>query len=69
MIFIINMFILDFLNFFFGLILIFFTILLFHPINRYKIVKTKEEQLFIQKTLITTFFFISILIINALFNE
>ena len=61
------MFILDFLNFFFGLILIFFTILLFHPINRYKIVKTKEEQLFIQKTLITTFFFISILIINALF--
>ena len=61
------MFVLDFLNFFFGLILIFFTIILFHPINRYKKVKTKEEQLFIQKTLITTLYFISILIINILF--
>ena len=61
------MFILDFLNFFFGLIIIFVTIILFHPINRYKKVKTKEEQLFVQKSLLTTLFFIIILIINVLF--
>ena len=61
------MIILEFINFIVGLAIIFFTIIIFHPIRKYKKLTTKEEQLFLQKTLITTIFFISILIINILF--
>ena len=61
------MLVLEIINFVFGFFSIFITITIFHPINRYKKLKSKEEQLFVQKTLITTLFFISILIINLLF--
>ena len=61
------MIVLQIVNFIFCLFIIFITITLFHPINGYKKVKSKEEQLFVQKTLITTLFFISILITSVLF--
>ena len=61
------MIVLQVINFIFCLFLVFITITIFHPINRYKKVKSKEEQLFVQKTLITTLFFISILISSVLF--
>ena len=61
------MIVLQVINFIFCLFLVFITITIFHPINRYKKVKSKEEQLFVQKTLITTLFFISILITSVLF--
>ena len=60
------MIILDFFNFIIGIILIFVTIAIFHPINRYKKLKSKEDQLFMQKTFITLLFFILILIITIL---
>ena len=61
------MFFLDFLNFVLCLVILFFTIIIFSPTNKYKLVKSKEEQLFLQKTFITIFFFSSILSINVLF--
>ena len=61
------MFFLDFLNFLLCLVILFFTIIIFSPTNKYKLVKSKEEQLFVQKTFITIFFFSSILSINVLF--
>ena len=61
------MIVLQIINFIFCLFIIFITITIFHPINGYKKVKSKEEQLFVQKTLITTLFFISILITSVLF--
>ena len=61
------MIVLQVINFIFCLFLVFITITIFHPINGYKKVKSKEEQLFVQKTLITTLFFISILITSVLF--
>ena len=61
------MFFLEFLNFVLCLIILFFTIIIFSPTNKYKIMKSKEEQLFLQKTFITIFFFSSILLINVLF--
>ena len=60
------MFILEFTNFIIGLFLVFITIVIFHPINKYKKTKTKEDQLFLQKTLLTTIFFFLILIISIL---
>ena len=57
---------LNILNFIVALVLVFFTILIFHPTNRYKLVKSKEEQLFLQKTLITTIFNLLIIILITL---
>ena len=54
--------ILTILDFLFSLIIIFFTVVIFHPMNKLKRFKVKEEQLFLQKTLITTFFFIFFLL-------
>ena len=54
------------LDFLFGIILIFFTIIIFHPINKLKRYKVKEDQLFLQKTLITTLFFCLFLLLNIL---
>lgn len=51
------MIILDFFNFVISLLLVFITIIIYSPTNKYKLVKSKEEQLFLQKTLITTIFF------------
>ena len=55
---------LTFFNFLFIIIILFFSIIIFYPMNRYKTMKTKEDQLFLQKTLITTIFFALILLIN-----
>ena len=62
---------LTFLDFVLSIFLIFLTIVIFHPINKYKRFKVKEEQLFLQKTLITTLFFCLFLLFNILsfFNE
>ena len=57
---------LSLLDFLFGIILIFFTIIIFHPINKLKRYKVKEDQLFLQKTLITTIFFCLFLLLNIL---
>ena len=57
---------LSLLDFLFGIILIFFTIIIFHPINKLKRYKVKEDQLFLQKTLITTIFFCLFLLLNLL---
>ena len=57
---------LSLLDFLFGIILIFFTIIIFHPINKLKRYKVKEDQLFLQKTLITTLFFCLFLLLNLL---
>ena len=57
---------LTFFDFIFGIVLIFFTIIIFHPINGLKRYKIKEEQLFVQKTLITTIFFCLFLLINII---
>ena len=57
---------LSLLDFLFGIILIFFTIIIFHPINKLKRYKVKEDQLFLQKTLITTIFFCVFLLLNLL---
>ena len=61
------MFILDFTNFLVSLVLAFLTIIIFSPINKYKKMKSKEDQLFVQKTLLSSIFFISIVILNILF--
>ena len=61
------MFILDFLNFIISLVLAFLTIIIFDPMNKYKKIKSKEEQLFLQKTLLSSVFFISLLVISILF--
>ena len=50
------------INFIVGIAMIFFSIIIFHPINRYKKFKTKEDQLFLEKTLLTTIFFLTILV-------
>ena len=54
--------ILDFFNFVISIVMVFFTILIFRPINKYKNLKSKEEQLFLQKTLLTTIIFTSVLL-------
>ena len=63
--------VLTFLDFVFGIIIIFLTIIIFSPINKYKKYKVKEEQLFLQKTLITTIFFGLFIIFNlvSLFSQ
>ena len=63
--------VLTFLDFVFGIIIIFLTIIIFSPINKYKKYKVKEEQLFLQKTLITTIFFVLFIIFNlvSLFSQ
>ena len=58
--------ILTFIDFVFGIILIFFTIIIFSPINKFKKFKVKEEQLFLQKTLITTIFFSLFILLNLI---
>ena len=58
--------ILTFIDFVFGIIIIVLTIIIFIPLNSYKKYKVKEEQLFLQKTLITTIFFILFLIFNLI---
>ncbi len=60
------MLILGMLNFVIGIIVVFFTIIIFHPNNRYKKIKSKEDQLFLQKTLLTTIYFLSILVLSIL---
>ena len=50
----------------FGLAIIFFTIIIFSPINKYRRIKVKEDQLFLQKTLITTIYFCLFLIFNII---
>ena len=57
---------LTFLDFVLSIFLIFLTIVIFHPINKYKRFKIKEDQLFLQKTLITTLFFCFFLLFNIL---
>ena len=61
------MLLLGFINFVISLILVFITIIIYSPTNKYKLVKSKEDQLFLQKTLITTIFFSLILLINVIF--
>ena len=46
--------IMTFLDVIFGILVIFITIIIFDPINKTKKFKVKEDQLFLQKTLITT---------------
>ena len=58
--------VLEFINFLLGIGLIFFTIIIFSPLNKYKIFKVKEEQLLLQKTLITTIFFSLFLLFNLI---
>lgn len=58
--------ILTFLDIVLSLIMIFITIVIFHPINKYKKYKVKEDQLFLQKTLITTLFFCIFLVFNIM---
>ena len=57
---------LTFLDFVLSIFLIFLTIVIFHPINKYKRFKAKEDQLFLQKILITTLFFCFFLLFNIL---
>ena len=57
---------LTFLDFVLSIFLIFLTIVIFHPINKYKRFKVKEDQLFLQKILITTLFFCFFLLFNIL---
>ena len=61
------MILLDFLNFVISILLVFITIVIYSPTNKYKLVKSKEEQLFLQKTLVTTIFFSLILLVNVIF--
>ena len=58
--------ILTFLDIVLGIAMMFLTIIIFHPINKNKKYKVKEEQLFLQKTLITTIFTCLFLIINIM---
>ena len=62
---------LTFLDFAFSILIIFFTIIIFHPINKFKRFKVKEEQLFLQKTLITTIYFCLFILLNIIsfFNQ
>ena len=60
------MFILQLLILIFDILPLFFSIIMFFPINKYKIFKTKEDQLFLQKCLITLIFFSVDIIINVL---
>ena len=50
----------------FGVVIIFFTILIFIPINKYRKFKVKEDQLFLQKTIITTTYFCLFLLFNII---
>ena len=59
--------ILDFCNFLIGLFLLIITIIIFDPINKRKKLKVKEDQLFLQKTLLTTIFFGFIILTTILF--
>ena len=48
------------------LIIIFLTLVMFRPVNKIKVLKTKEDQLFLQKMLLTTIFFSIDLLTNIL---
>ena len=61
------MFPLDFFNFIIALFLLILTIIIFRPINKKKKLKTKEDQLFLQKTLFTTIFCAFIILAYILF--
>ena len=58
--------ILTLLDIIIGIIIIFITIIIFHPINLYKKYKVKEDQLFLQKVLITTIIICIFLLINIM---
>ena len=58
---------LDFFNFIIGLFLLILTIIIFSPVNKRKKLKVKEDQLFLQKTLLTTIFSGFIILISILF--
>ena len=60
------MLILSALNFIIGIVVVFFTIIIFHPNNKYRKLKSKEDQLFLQKTFLTMIYFISILVLSIL---
>ena len=61
------MFPLDFFNFIIALFLLILTIIIFRPINKKKKLKTKEDQLFLQKTLLTTILCAFIILAYILF--
>ena len=60
------MFIIEFIILLFEIIPLFLTLIIFFPINKYKILKTKEDQLFLQKSIITTIFFALDIIVGVL---
>ena len=60
------MFLIQFPILFFEIIPFFVTLILFLPINKYKKLKTKEDQLFLQKSIITTIFFLIEIIVGIL---
>ena len=49
-----------------GLVIIFFSLIMFSPVNKYKTLKTKEDQLFVQKMIFILLMFIIDLIISLL---
>ena len=51
------MFVFEFFVLLFETIPLFFSATIFMPINKYKTIKTKEDQLFLQKNLVTMIFF------------
>jgi len=60
------MFLIQFPILFFEIFPFFITLVLFLPINKYKTLKTKEDQLFLQKSIITTIFFLIEIIVGIL---
>ena len=58
--------IMTFLDVIFGILVIFITIIIFDPINKTKKFKVKEDQLFLQKTLITNIFICLFLLLNII---
>jgi hypothetical protein len=57
---------LTFFDLLFGIVIIFVTLIIFIPFNKYKKLKVKEDQLFLQKTLITNIFFCLFIIFNII---
>lgn len=57
---------LTFFDLLFGIVIIFVTLIIFIPFNKYKKLKVKEDQLFLQKTLITNIFFCLFILFNII---
>ena len=57
---------LTFFDLLFGIVIIFVTLIIFIPFNKYKKLKVKEDQLFLQKTLITNIFFWLFILFNII---